>query len=108
MAENERADPEEAMAQSGASEPTPAGKPGGTKGGRSRIARKRRQARVLALQTLYETDLARHPPGEVLKRRSTGLEPDAEVAEYARELPACSSTAVSWTILSRRGPAPSP
>jgi len=28
----------------------------------------RRRARVLALQTLYEVDLANHAPGEVLQR----------------------------------------
>jgi transcription antitermination protein NusB len=46
----------------------------------------RRQARILALETLYETDLAHHHPGEVLERRSADLEPSPEVAEYTREL----------------------
>jgi transcription antitermination protein NusB len=49
-------------------------------------ARVRRQARILALETLYETELAHHRPAEVLRRRSTDLEPEAQVAEYAREL----------------------
>jgi N utilization substance protein B len=61
-----------------------AGLPRGT--GRSRVAQGRRQARILALETLYETDLAHHHPSEVLQRRSAVLQPDAEVADYAREL----------------------
>jgi N utilization substance protein B len=50
------------------------------------LSRGRRRARVLALEALYETDLARHHPGEVLRRRNTDLEADAQVADYAREL----------------------
>jgi N utilization substance protein B len=53
---------------------------------RSRIAQRRRQARVLALETLYETDLAHHQPGEVLRRRNADFQPEPEVAEYARGL----------------------
>jgi N utilization substance protein B len=50
------------------------------------VRQARRKARVLALETLYETELARHPPGEVLGRRSADLQPEPAVAEYAREL----------------------
>jgi N utilization substance protein B len=46
----------------------------------------RRRARVVALETLYETDLAHHQPGEVLQRRSPALDRDSVVADYAREL----------------------
>src|SRR5437868_689876 len=46
----------------------------------------RRAARVLALETLFETDLARHHPAEVLARRSTEVQRDPLVSEYAREL----------------------
>src|SRR5438067_10193279 len=48
--------------------------------------RARRKARMLALETLYETDLARHHPGEILKRRSAELTPDEDWTDYAREL----------------------
>jgi N utilization substance protein B len=41
---------------------------------------------VLALETLYETDLAHHRPGEVLQRRSSDSQPEPEVTEYAQEL----------------------
>jgi transcription antitermination protein NusB len=53
---------------------------------RERLPQSRRQARTLALETLYETDLAGHRPGEVLVRRTTDLQPSAQVEEYAREL----------------------
>jgi transcription antitermination protein NusB len=46
----------------------------------------RRAARVLALETLFETDLAGHRPAEVLARRSDEVPRDPLVAEYAREL----------------------
>ena len=53
---------------------------------RARLVQARRRARELALRTLYESDVARHPPLEVLERRAgaSGLEPEA--AGYAREL----------------------
>jgi N utilization substance protein B len=53
---------------------------------RARGAPPRRRARVLAFETLYETDLAHHRPGEVLHRRAVDLQPQPEVAEYAQEL----------------------
>jgi transcription antitermination protein NusB len=53
---------------------------------RARGVPPRRLARVLALETLYETDLAHHRPGEVLQRRSSDSQPEPEVAEYAQEL----------------------
>jgi N utilization substance protein B len=46
----------------------------------------RRQARVLAFQTLYEADLARHPPGEVLQRLASEQGASEEALRYAREL----------------------
>ena len=60
--------------------------------------RGRRLARTLAFQTLYEMDVSRHRPGEVLQRLLTegpegpggaSVPPEArepEVAEFAREL----------------------
>lgn len=65
----------------GASEPAADDRP---TAGRS-VARGRHKARIVALETLYETDLAHHQPGEVLQRRSVSLE-DSPVAAYAREL----------------------
>jgi transcription antitermination protein NusB len=55
----------------------------------------RRQARIIALQTLYEVDLAQHPPGDVLRRNldepptenvNPVSPPDTKVREYARAL----------------------
>ena len=46
----------------------------------------RRQARILAFQVLYEVDVARHPPGEVLDRLIATESTDPKVAAYAREL----------------------
>ncbi len=46
----------------------------------------RRQARILAFQVLYEVDVARHPPGEVLERLLATEPTDPKVAAYAREL----------------------
>jgi N utilization substance protein B len=46
----------------------------------------RTRARSLALQALYEIDIAHHPPGEVLQHR---LEEDAlsdDLAEFARQI----------------------
>lgn len=46
----------------------------------------RSQARAIALQVLYETDLSSHPPGDVLQTRleETALSPD--LAEFARKI----------------------
>ena len=46
----------------------------------------RRQARILAFKVLYEVDVARHPPGEVLERLLQAETVDPKVAAYAREL----------------------
>jgi N utilization substance protein B len=46
----------------------------------------RRAARVLAFQVLYEADVARHAPGEVLERLLASERPAPDVAAYAREL----------------------
>ncbi|HEY7067183.1 MAG TPA: transcription antitermination factor NusB [Chloroflexota bacterium] len=48
--------------------------------------RGRRLARILAFQTLYEMDVSRHRPGEVLQRLLDEQQPAAEAAEYARAL----------------------
>ena len=53
--------------------------------------RPRHQARVRALQALYEADLVGHPPGEalqaLLERDEDGEpQPSKETAEYARHL----------------------
>lgn len=51
--------------------------------------RVRRQARILALQVLYETDTAQHPAGEVLQRHlrdTAGAEDDPGAREYAVQL----------------------
>jgi N utilization substance protein B len=53
---------------------------------RHKLARQRRHARLLALETLYEADVARHSAGDVLARRLETLEAEPEVVEYAREL----------------------
>jgi N utilization substance protein B len=56
----------------------------------SRLARRRRHARLLALETLYESDVARHSAGDILARRlespDEGPVVEPEVVEYAREL----------------------
>src|SRR5436309_15190773 len=52
----------------------------------SRSVRERRKARILALETLYETDVARHHPGEILRRRSAEVEPTPARVGYARDL----------------------
>ena len=46
----------------------------------------RRQARVLAFKVLYEADVARHPPSEVLERLLRAETADPKAAAYAREL----------------------
>lgn len=46
----------------------------------------RRQARMVALQTLYEYDIARHAPVEVLERHMEERHLPPKVVEYASEL----------------------
>lgn len=46
----------------------------------------RRQARMIALQTLYEYDIAGHEPVEVLQRHVEERHLPSRVAEYANEL----------------------
>ncbi len=46
----------------------------------------RRQARMIALQTLYEYDTAQHDPEEVLQRHAEERHLQPKVEEYAREL----------------------
>lgn len=50
------------------------------------IAASRRQARIVALQSLYEADLAGHDPIETLNRNLAEEECDAATAAYARHL----------------------
>src|SRR5205807_5772480 len=50
------------------------------------LAKQRRRARVLAFQTLYESDLSGHPPAEVLDRLCSELRASEEARLYAREL----------------------
>lgn len=46
----------------------------------------RRQARMIALQTLYEYDTAQHTPAEVLQRHAEERHLQPKVVEYASEL----------------------
>ena len=46
----------------------------------------RRQARMIALQTLYEYDIAQHLPAEVLQRHAEERHLQPRVVEYAQEL----------------------
>jgi transcription antitermination factor NusB len=46
----------------------------------------RRQARIIALQTLYEYDIANHDPTEVLQRHTEERNLHPKVVEYASEL----------------------
>ncbi len=46
----------------------------------------RRQARMIALQTLYEYDMANHNPTEVLQRHAEERNLHPKVTEYASEL----------------------
>lgn len=46
----------------------------------------RRQARMIALQTLYEYDTAQHTPLEVLQRHAEERHLQPKVVEYAQEL----------------------
>jgi transcription antitermination protein NusB len=46
----------------------------------------RRQARMIALQTLYEYDIAHHGPSEILQRHADEHTLHPKVVEYANEL----------------------
>jgi N utilization substance protein B len=46
----------------------------------------RTRARSVALQALYEIDLAGHPPGIVLEERILDSELEASLAEFARQI----------------------
>ncbi|MGB3903335.1 MAG: transcription antitermination factor NusB [Anaerolineae bacterium] len=46
----------------------------------------RRRARAVALQTLFEADLADHDPGRVLQQRLQDWDLDHQSAEFARHL----------------------
>lgn len=46
----------------------------------------RTRARALALQVLYEVDMANHPPGEVFKSRLEESPLSAELSEFARQI----------------------
>ncbi|WP_151756373.1 transcription antitermination factor NusB [Dictyobacter vulcani] len=46
----------------------------------------RRQARMIALQTLYEYDIANHAPEEILQRHAEERNLQPKVVEYASEL----------------------
>ncbi len=46
----------------------------------------RRQARTIALQTLYEYDIAHHGPSEILQRHADERILHPKVVEYANEL----------------------
>ncbi|HEY7974901.1 MAG TPA: transcription antitermination factor NusB [Ktedonobacterales bacterium] len=53
---------------------------------RGRHYSERRQARVAALQTLYEVDIARHDADEALERNAVSLRLSPEAREFAEEL----------------------
>jgi len=46
----------------------------------------RTRARALALQVLYEIDIASHPPGDVLQHRLEEEDFSDELAEFARQI----------------------
>ena len=46
----------------------------------------RRQARMIALQTLYEYDIANHSPTEILQRHTEERNLHPKVVEYAEEI----------------------
>jgi N utilization substance protein B len=46
----------------------------------------RTRARALALQVLYEIDIADHPPGEIFKLRLEDAPLTDELAEFARQI----------------------
>jgi len=56
---------------------------------------RRRQARILALQTLYEADTTGHEPVEILERLLQEMDATEEVKAFAREL-------VNGTVAERR------
>ena len=56
---------------------------------------RRRQARILALQTLYEADTTGHEPVETLERLLQEMDATEEVKAFAREL-------VNGTVAERR------
>lgn len=63
--------------------------PGGTEADRSMLPphlRARREARIAAFQTLYEMDVAKHPPGAVLDRLAAEKQLPNDAIAYAREL----------------------
>ena len=46
----------------------------------------RTRARSLALQVLYEVDIANHPPGDVYKLRLEDMPMSEELSEFARQI----------------------
>ena len=46
----------------------------------------RTRARSLALQVLYEVDIANHPPGEIFKLRLEETPLPDELAEFSRQI----------------------
>ncbi len=46
----------------------------------------RTRARSIALQALYEIDMAGHPPGIVLEERLADTELDGKLADFARQI----------------------
>jgi len=46
----------------------------------------RTRARSLALQVLYEVDIANHPPGEIFKLRLEDIPLTDDLAEFARKI----------------------
>jgi N utilization substance protein B len=46
----------------------------------------RTRARALALQVLYEVDIANHPPGEIFKLRLADAPLTDDLAEFARQI----------------------
>lgn len=46
----------------------------------------RTRARSLALQVLYEVDIANHPPGDVFKLRLEEMPLSEELSEFARQI----------------------
>ena len=46
----------------------------------------RTRARALALQVLYEIDVANHPPAEVFKQRLADTPLTADLSEFARQI----------------------
>jgi len=47
---------------------------------------RRRQARILALQTLYEADVTGHEPSEILERLLAEADATEDIGSFAREL----------------------